>query len=65
MNIAEETALVEARQADTEEYCAVDARWNARVVSAPADSSSDFFTYCEFLLEEYDELAIRAAENSP
>jgi hypothetical protein len=65
VNIAEEAALVEARQADAEEYCAMVACWNARVVSAPADSSFDFFAYCAFLLEEYDELAIRTAESSP
>ncbi len=52
--LAEERALVEARQAESEEYCAVVARWNARVAAAPTERSFDFLEYGEFLMEEYD-----------
>jgi Fe-S-cluster containining protein len=54
VDIAEETALVEARQRGAEEYCAIVARWNARVAAAPPDTTFTFADYCDFLLETYD-----------
>lgn len=55
VEIAEETAAVQQRQAEAEEYCAVVARWNELSVGAAAPA--DFFDYCRFLLAAYDELA--------
>lgn len=60
VDIAEETALIAARQADAEEYCAVVARWNARVAAAPVEARFDFVAYCQFVLEAYDEIAAGA-----
>ena len=57
VDLAEETALVTARQADAEDYCAVVARWNARVAAGPAEASFTFPDYCNYLLETYDALA--------
>ena len=57
VDIAEETALVAARQRDAEEYCAVVARWNAQVAAAPSDRTVTFFDYCDFLLAAYDAIA--------
>jgi hypothetical protein len=59
--VAEERPLVEARQADSEEYCTVVARWNERVAAAPAEARFDFFDYCAFLMAAYDEMDQRAA----
>jgi len=56
VEIAEETALVEERQAGYAEYCAVIARWNALVASAPPEASFTFFDFCQYLLEAYDEI---------
>lgn len=55
--LAEERALVEAAQASSEEYCAVVARWNARVRAAPPEAQFDFLAYCDFLMAAYDESA--------
>jgi hypothetical protein len=61
LDLAEEAALVAARQADAEEYCAVVARWNDRVAAAPPESpASGLHAYAEFLLDAYD--AITAAD---
>ena len=57
VDIAEETALVQARQADFAEYCAVVARWNARVAAAPPETPFTFFDYCTYLLSAYDSVA--------
>jgi hypothetical protein len=57
VDITEETALVEARQRDAEEYCAVVARWNARVAGAPAGTTISFEEYCAYLIESYDSIA--------
>jgi Fe-S-cluster containining protein len=54
---AEERALIAERQADAEEYCTFVARWNARVLSGPADVRIDFPTYCAHLLAAYDAIA--------
>ena len=62
VDIAEETAAVTLRQAESEEYCAVVARWNARVGAAPPDAQFDFFGFCDFLLETYDALAAGVVE---
>ncbi|MGH2370927.1 MAG: hypothetical protein ACRDI2_22340, partial [Chloroflexota bacterium] len=63
VDIAEETARVEARQVDGEEYCAVVARWNAHIADAPPEATFDFFDYCTFLLAAYDDLA--AGQSAP
>jgi hypothetical protein len=57
VDLAEESALVEARQRDAEEYCHVVARWNAHVAAAPPGASFTFVAFCTFLLEAYDALA--------
>lgn len=56
VDIAEETALVKARQADSEEYCAVVGQWNERVLAAPPGATFTFFNFCDFLLTAYDAL---------
>jgi Fe-S-cluster containining protein len=57
VDIAEETALVEARQRDAEEYCALVAGWNASVASAPTEATFSFEDYCAYMLESYDIIA--------
>ena len=61
VDIAEETAAVQVRQAEAEEYCAVVAHWNALVAEAPPDAEPNFFDYCSFLMAAYDDLAEQAA----
>jgi hypothetical protein len=56
VDIAEETARVEARQAEAVEYHQIVARWNAMVEAAPVDARIDFVAYCEFLRQTYDAL---------
>jgi hypothetical protein len=57
LDLAEETALVQAREEGAAEYCTVVARWNATVAAAPAGVAFDFLDYCSFLLDAYDDLA--------
>jgi hypothetical protein len=57
VDLAEETALVEARQRAAEEYCLVVASWNARVAATPAGSAFTFAEFCAYVLETYDQLA--------
>jgi hypothetical protein len=64
VDVAEETALVELRQAEGEEYCGVVARWNARVATAPEGSVFDVASYCAFLLDAYDAIAAGAQVGS-
>jgi Fe-S-cluster containining protein len=60
VDIEEETALVQARQRDAEEYCAVVARWNAGVQAA-AGASFGFDDYCRHVLAAYDWLGAGGA----
>jgi hypothetical protein len=55
VDIAEETARVETRQAEAVEYHQIVARWNAMVETTPDDARTDFVAYCEFLVQTYDE----------
>ena len=64
VDIAEETALVETRQRDAEEYCAVVARWNASVADAPTGTTFSFEDYCGYLLASYDGLAEHEAASA-
>lgn len=57
VEIAVERELVETRMQDNEEYVGVVHAWNARVAAAPDGATFDFATYCEYLLEAYDEIA--------
>jgi Fe-S-cluster containining protein len=57
VDLKEERLALEARQADAEAYCRVVDYWNAQVAAAPAGTSFDFFDYCRFLLDAYDQLA--------
>jgi hypothetical protein len=59
VDLAEETARVEARQAEALEYHQVVARWNALVGTAGPTTRTDFVAYCDFLLRAYDELEAR------
>ena len=61
VDIAEEVKLVETRQRDAEEYCAIVGRWNARVKAGPTGVSYGFDEYCAYLLEAYDALPAGAA----
>jgi len=56
-DLAEELALVAARQAAAAEYCTVVARWNARLLATPEGTAFDFLAFCDFLLTAYDEIA--------
>lgn len=56
VDIEEETARVEARQEEFEEYCAAVAAWNEHVTHAPPEETFSFFEYCNFLLNAYDEI---------
>jgi len=53
VDLAEERALVEQRQANAEEYCQVVAGWNAHVEAAGAEARFDFLDYCRFLMQAY------------
>ena len=55
VDIGDEVALVQERQADAEEYCGVVARWNEEV--RRGDANHDFVEYCSYLLDTYDGLA--------
>jgi Fe-S-cluster containining protein len=57
VDIAEERALVEARQRDAEEYCDLVARWNDRVETTPGEATLEVGEFCNFLLAAYDGLA--------
>jgi Fe-S-cluster containining protein len=61
VDINDEIALVQARQTEFEEYCAVVTRWNALVATTAPDAGFTFFDYCTFLLDAYDELAAQTA----
>ena len=65
LEIAEERALLEARQREAEEYCAVVAAWNQRVAAAPAGAGVDFLDYCRYLLDAYDRLAGGGSAEAP
>jgi hypothetical protein len=54
VDIGVEVALVDQRQADAEEYCAVVERWNEGVDGS--DTGHDFVEYCAYLLDVYDGL---------
>ncbi len=60
VDIEEERVRVEARHRDFMEYCGVVAHWNEyaleALASAPPDSAFDFFDYCNYLLDAYDDL---------
>jgi Fe-S-cluster containining protein len=56
VDIEEETARVEARQEEFEEYCAAVVAWNEHVTHAPPEETFSFFEYCNFLLNAYDEI---------
>ena len=58
VDIADEQALIAARQAEFAEYCAVVERWNAQVTAAPAGTKFEFTDYCTFLLDAYDAPAV-------
>jgi Fe-S-cluster containining protein len=60
VDIAEETAALDVRDADFAEYCKVVARWNAEVAAAPPDATFTFFDYCNYVLEAYDAIAADA-----
>jgi hypothetical protein len=57
VDLAEETARVNVRQAEAVEYHQVVARWNSALEATPGDTRFDFFSYCDFLLRTYDQLA--------
>lgn len=61
VDIAEETSLVQARDAESEEYCEVVARWNERLSFFPPGAYTDFPAFCSYLLDAYDELAARGS----
>lgn len=57
VDIAEERALVEAREEEAAEYHAIVAHWNAQVASTPSDETFSFVDYCAFIMDAYDEIA--------
>ncbi|HEX5414892.1 MAG TPA: hypothetical protein VFZ25_04440 [Chloroflexota bacterium] len=58
VDIAEETAKVETRQAEAVEFHQVVAYWNAQLADSPADRPYDFVDFCAFLMEAYDDLTV-------
>ncbi len=60
VDIEEEKPRVETRRRDFDEYCGVVQHWNAfaasTLSSAPPESAFDFFDYCNYLLDAYDEM---------
>jgi hypothetical protein len=64
VDLTEEMAVIENRQADVETYCDVVAKWNDRVETAPEDRNFDFTDFCEFLLESYNSIVSPAASIS-
>lgn len=56
MDTGVERQLVARQQREAEEYCAVVARWNALVDTAPPEAAIAFPNYCDFLLAAYDAL---------
>lgn len=56
VNIEEERARVEKRYDDFQEYCAVVGLWNENVANAPPEVSLDFYDFCNFLLDAYDQI---------
>lgn len=54
VDVVEETARVEAREAEAAEYTEIVARWNAQVLAESTDEGHDFQEYCRFLLAAYD-----------
>ena len=65
VDVGEETALVEGRQAEGEEYCGVVARWNERAAAAPDGGDFDVADFCAFVLDAYDAIAAGAAAAAP
>jgi hypothetical protein len=61
LGLARERALVEQRQADGEEYCAIVARWNEQVEAAPPGTIFEIGDFCDYLLAAYDQLAAQAS----
>jgi Fe-S-cluster containining protein len=57
VDLAEEAAVVAARQEEAAEYQAVVAHWNAWVRESGAEA--DFLDFCSFVLSAYDDLAAR------
>jgi Fe-S-cluster containining protein len=56
VDITEESRRVQARYDEFKEYCEVVAYWNSLVRSAPNDMNADFYDFCNFLMEAYDEM---------
>ena len=57
VDVAEARAAVLQRDAEVEEYRSVVAEWNRRCAAALAlGREVDFFEFCEFLIDTYDEM---------
>lgn len=59
VDIGEESAVIQERQADSEVYCGVVEQWNRG--ASEQGRRLDFEKYCEFLLDTYDRLAAESA----
>ncbi len=56
VDLDEERALVEARQADAREYWALLERWNAQVLASVPGTRFTFGEFASFLLDHYDQI---------
>lgn len=63
VDIAEETAKVELRQAEAVEFHQVVAFWNAQIEGLPGDTSVEFVDFCAYLLDAYDSLSANGEGN--
>jgi hypothetical protein len=61
LDVNEERAAAEMVQAESEEYCALVAQWNARVAAAPPGTQLSVADYCAFVLAAYEAFAAEAA----
>lgn len=60
-DVSEARAAVLRRDAERAEYAGVVARWNARVALLPPGAELDFFAYCDYLIDAYDEIGAEPA----
>ena len=56
-DLAEESALVAAREEEAAEYGGLVAEWNRLIAEAPPETGFDFLDFCRFVLDAYDALA--------
>jgi Fe-S-cluster containining protein len=59
VEVDEARAAVLRREAEAAEYRSLVAEWNRRIALGRPGQETDFFAYCDFLIDAYDALAVR------